>query len=39
MAWQSDYMRGHDESPPYTGSSLRSMYHVRDYDVYRLMQV
>ena len=36
---QGDYMKGHDEQLPYTDSSMRSMYHIRDFEVYRLMQV
>ncbi len=32
-------MRGHDEQLPYSDSSMRSMYHIRDFEVYRLMQV
>lgn len=30
---------GHFEAPPYTSSSMRSAYHVRQLDVHRLMQV
>lgn len=30
---------GHFEVPPYTPGSMRSAYHVRELDVYRLMQV
>ena len=36
---QGDYTKGHDESLPYTDSSMRSIYHIRDFEVYRLMQV
>ncbi|MEW5305155.1 MAG: hypothetical protein WDW36_007716 [Sanguina aurantia] len=36
---QADYSRGHHESLPYTDSTIRSIYHVRDYEVYRLMQM
>lgn len=36
---QSDYSRGHHERLPYDDSSMRSIYHVRDFEVYRLMQV
>ena len=38
-ASQGDYMKGHDEQLPYTDGSMRSMYHIRDFEVYRLMQV
>ena len=31
-----DYEKGRDERPPYDRSSLRSVYHVRKTDVYRL---
>ncbi|CAN0918001.1 Lariat debranching enzyme [Linum grandiflorum] len=34
-----DYHRGHDERPPYNENSIRSIYHVREYDVHKLMQV
>ncbi|GAX78087.1 hypothetical protein CEUSTIGMA_g5529.t1 [Chlamydomonas eustigma] len=36
---QAAYMRGHDEKLPYSESSIRSMYHIRDFEVYRLMQI
>lgn len=36
---QGDYTRGHDERLPYTDGSMRSIYHIRDFEVYRLMQV
>ncbi|GLC41533.1 hypothetical protein PLESTB_001000700 [Pleodorina starrii] len=36
---QHDFMRGHHESLPYTESTIRSLYHVRDFEVYRLMQM
>ena len=36
---QGDYTRGHDEQLPYSDSSMRSMYHIRDFEVYRMMQV
>ena len=32
-------MKGHDEQLPYSDGSMRSMYHIRDFEVYRLMQV
>ncbi|BFZ58872.1 lariat debranching enzyme [Savitreella phatthalungensis] len=31
-----DYRRGRHERPPYTPSSLRSVYHTREYDVVRM---
>ena len=31
-----DYQMGHYEMPPYDNSSLRSVYHVRNVDVYRM---
>ena len=34
-----DYRQGHWERPPYDNSSLRSAYHVREYDVFKLMQL
>jgi len=30
---------GHFERPPYNESDIRSIYHVREYDVYRLLQI
>ncbi|XP_045495943.1 lariat debranching enzyme [Colias croceus] len=34
-----DYLQGLWESPPYTTSSLRSVYHIRALDVFRLSQL
>lgn len=34
-----DYLKGHYEKPPYTGESVRSVYHVRNLEVFRLKQV
>ncbi|CAI0438585.1 unnamed protein product [Linum tenue] len=34
-----DYHRGHYERPPYNEKTIRSVYHVREYDVHKLMQV
>jgi lariat debranching enzyme len=34
---QNNYHKGHTERLPYNESSIRSMYHVRDFEVYRLM--
>ncbi|RDX81308.1 Lariat debranching enzyme, partial [Mucuna pruriens] len=33
------YKLGHFERPPYDQSTIRSVYHVREYDVCKLMQV
>ncbi|KAG2700391.1 hypothetical protein I3760_07G228200 [Carya illinoinensis] len=34
-----NYYLGHHERPPYNESTIRSVYHVREYDVQKLMQV
>ncbi|KAH7300307.1 hypothetical protein KP509_24G055500 [Ceratopteris richardii] len=34
-----DYHSGHYERPPYNQNELRSIYHVREYDVFRLLQI
>lgn len=34
-----DYHLGHNERPPYNETTIRSVYHVREYDVHKLMQV
>ncbi|EXC18769.1 Lariat debranching enzyme [Morus notabilis] len=34
-----NYHLGHFERPPYNESTIRSIYHVREYDVQKLMQV
>ena len=34
-----DYEKGHHERPPYNDESLRSTYHVRSFDVFKLKQV
>ena len=31
-----DYLKGHFECPPYDGSSIRSAYHIRNIDVFKL---
>jgi lariat debranching enzyme len=36
---EHDYQRGHYEKPPYDHGSLRSVYHVRNSEVYRLCQI
>ncbi|CAA7393707.1 unnamed protein product [Spirodela intermedia] len=33
------YNLGHYERPPYNESDIRSIYHVREYDVFKLMQI
>ncbi|KAM8933989.1 lariat debranching enzyme [Pelodytes ibericus] len=34
-----DYRKGHFEHPPYTKDTIRSAYHVRNIDVFKLKQV
>lgn len=34
-----DFTRPHHEAPPYNPRSMRSVYHVREADVYRLLQL
>ncbi|KAK8746073.1 hypothetical protein OTU49_017251 [Cherax quadricarinatus] len=34
-----DYLKGHFEKPPYSGDSVRSVYHVRNLEVFRLKQL
>ncbi|RSH81388.1 hypothetical protein EHS25_006920 [Saitozyma podzolica] len=34
-----DYGKGHFEKVPYNNSTLRSVYHIRSYDVAKLMQL
>ena len=34
-----DYTKGHYEFPPYTNDTLRSVFHVRNIDVYRLQSL
>ncbi|MCO5547267.1 hypothetical protein L7F22_000714 [Adiantum nelumboides] len=34
-----DYRTGHHERAPYNESELRSIYHVREYDVVKLLQI
>ncbi|KAG1444840.1 hypothetical protein G6F55_012184 [Rhizopus delemar] len=36
---QNDYHIGHHETVPYNSSEMRSIYHVREYDVRKLLQV
>jgi hypothetical protein len=36
----ADFRKGHFEKPPYRGlSELKSAYHVREYDCFRLKQL
>ena len=34
-----DYLRGHYETPPYDNSSMRSVYHIRNLETFRLKQL
>lgn len=34
-----DYFKGHFEMPPYTASSMRSVYHYRELEIFRLQQL
>ncbi|KAG0143615.1 hypothetical protein CROQUDRAFT_48625, partial [Cronartium quercuum f. sp. fusiforme G11] len=34
-----DYRTGHHERLPYDNSTIRSIYHIREYDVFRLKQL
>ncbi|CAH1454209.1 unnamed protein product [Lactuca virosa] len=34
-----DYRSGHFERAPYNNSDIKSIYHVREYDVHKLMQI
>jgi len=34
-----DFPKGHFESPPYDRSTMRSVYHVREYDQWKLNQL
>lgn len=34
-----DFLQGYWESPPYDYTSMRSVYHVRAFDVHRLTQL
>ena len=34
-----DFMKGHFESAPYTEATIRSVYHIRNLEVFRLKQV
>ncbi|KAK2585305.1 hypothetical protein KPH14_009989 [Odynerus spinipes] len=34
-----DWMQGHHEKPPYTKSTIRSVYHIRNLEIFRLKQI
>lgn len=34
-----DYFKGHFEKPPYDSSSMRSVYHYRQLEIFRLLQL
>lgn len=34
-----DYKKGHHERPPYLGHTVKTAYHVREFDVFKLKQV
>ena len=34
-----DYKKGHHERPPYRGHAVKTAYHVREFDVFKLKQV
>lgn len=34
-----DYMKGHFEKPPYTEDTKRSVYHIRNLEIFRLKQL
>ncbi len=34
-----DYKKGHYETPPYSPNTIRSIYHVREYEVFKLAQI
>lgn len=33
------WMQGHYEKPPYTENTIRSVYHIRNLEIFRLKQV
>ncbi|OAD78888.1 hypothetical protein PHYBLDRAFT_176896 [Phycomyces blakesleeanus NRRL 1555(-)] len=35
----NDYRKGHYETSPYTPQTIKSVYHVRDYDVQKVLQI
>ena len=37
--WVPVTLQGHHEMPPYSDGSMRSAYHVRELEAYRLAQV
>ncbi len=34
-----NYQRGHFETAPFNQDTLRSVYHVREYEVFKLLQI
>lgn len=34
-----DYLKGHHECPPYDQQTKKTVYHIRNIDVFRLKQV
>ena len=34
-----DYKKGHNERPPYAGHAVKTAYHVREFDIFKLKQV
>jgi lariat debranching enzyme len=36
---EMDYRKGHMERPPYRGGSMKSAYHVREYEVFKMSQI
>lgn len=34
-----DYLKGHHEKAPYTEDTKRSVYHIRNFEVFRLKQI
>lgn len=39
IAKENDYKKGHYEKSPYNGVEIKSAYHVREYDVKKILQV
>lgn len=39
IAYFSSLIQGHFECPPYNPATIRSIYHVRNIEVYKLKQV
>ena len=34
-----NFYKGHYENPPYNENDLRSIYHIREFEVFKLLQV